>query len=187
MMSNINNLAETTQFNQRPILILVDEAHLITTNPLLAPYIVKIAKMWIKLGVWLWLATQSLDDYKSASVQMLNVMEWWVCLSFKPAEVSSMKRFKKLTIEQEQLLLSAANPKGQYKEGVVLSDNMQSLIRNVPLPLALALALALAQTEDHEKVARQQIMQQHNCTELQTAYQIAHNISKSREQGVKQI
>lgn len=176
MMSNINRIAERTQYDDRPILILVDEAHLITTNPLLAPYIVKIAKMWRKLGAWLWLATQSLDDYKDASAQMLKVMEWWVCLSFKPAEAESMKRFKKLTTEQEELLLSTVNASGQYKEGVVFSENMQTLIRNIPP----SLALALAQTEDHEKVARQKIMNETGCSELDAVYKIAEKISKAR-------
>ena len=176
MMSSINRIAEKTQYDDRPILILVDEAHLITANPLLAPYIVKIAKMWRKLGAWLWLATQSLDDYKDASAQMLKVMEWWVCLSFKPAEVESMKRFKKLTPEQEDLLLSAVNASGQYKEGVVFGENTQTLIRNIPP----SLSLALAQTEDHEKSARRKIMNELNCSEIEAVYKIADDISKSR-------
>ena len=31
------------------------------TNPLLSPYVVKITKMWRKLGAWFWLATQNID------------------------------------------------------------------------------------------------------------------------------
>lgn len=176
LMSNINVIAEKNQFEERPIIILVDEAHLITTNPLLAPYIAKIAKMWRKLGAWLWLATQSLADYPDKSKQMLSVMEWWICLSMGKAEVEELARFKTLTNEQKELLVSATKSKRQYTEGVVLSDRLESSFRNVPP----ALALALAMTEKDEKAMRQKLMQEHNITELEAVYKIADDISSSR-------
>ncbi len=63
LVNTINNLAERDQFDDREIVFATDEAHMITTNPLLAPYVVKVVKMWRKLGAWLWLATQNLDDF----------------------------------------------------------------------------------------------------------------------------
>lgn len=176
LMNNINNLVEAKQFEHRPTLILVDEAHLITTNPLLAPYIIKIAKMWRKLGAWLWLATQSLHDYKEESKQMLLVMEWWICLSINKGEVSEVGKFRKLTKEQEILLESASKSSGQYTEGVVLSDKIDVLFRNVPP----ALSLALAMTEKDEKSQRQKIMQEDNCSELEAVYKVAQKISDNR-------
>jgi len=51
----------------------------------------------------------------------------------------------------------------KYVEGVVLSDNLEALFRNVPPPLCLALAM----TEKHEKVERAQIMRERDCSELE--------------------
>jgi hypothetical protein len=80
MMSHINGLVETCQHEQRPTLVVTDEGHIITTNPLLARYVVKITKMWRKLGAWFWIATQTLEDFPDVSRSMLNMMEWWLCL-----------------------------------------------------------------------------------------------------------
>lgn len=80
---------------------------MITTNPLLAPYVIKVVKMWRKLGAWLWLATQNLEDFPSTSKKMLNMIEWWLCLVMPPEEVEEIARFKKLTQEQKAMLLSA--------------------------------------------------------------------------------
>ena len=52
MMSHINDLVEKNQHSDRPTLVVTDEGHLITTHPLLANYVVKITKMWRKLGAW---------------------------------------------------------------------------------------------------------------------------------------
>ncbi|WZB63122.1 conjugative transfer ATPase [Achromobacter xylosoxidans] len=62
LINTVNNIAERDQFLGRPIINVTDEGHIITKNPLLAPYVVKITKMWRKLGAWFWLATQNLDD-----------------------------------------------------------------------------------------------------------------------------
>ena len=48
--------------------VVTDEGHIITTNPLLARYVVKITKMWRKLGAWFWIATQNLDKEDPARV-----------------------------------------------------------------------------------------------------------------------
>lgn len=63
MTNMINNIAERDQFLGRDIVFTVDEAHIVTVNPLLSPYMTKVVKMWRKLGAWLWLATQNLKDY----------------------------------------------------------------------------------------------------------------------------
>ena len=63
------------------------------------------------------------------------------------------------------LLASARKEPGKYVEGVVLSDDFQSLFRNVPP----ALSLALANTEKHEKVERQQIKERLSCSEYEAA------------------
>ncbi|HEY9237392.1 MAG TPA: conjugative transfer ATPase, partial [Burkholderiaceae bacterium] len=50
LINTVNNIAERDQFLGRPIINVTDEGHIITKNPLLAPYVVKITKMWRKLG-----------------------------------------------------------------------------------------------------------------------------------------
>jgi hypothetical protein len=41
-MGHINDLIEQRQRDSRPTLVVTDEGHIITTNPLLAPYVVKV-------------------------------------------------------------------------------------------------------------------------------------------------
>jgi len=176
MMSHINDLVERHQHDERPTLVVTDEGHIITTNPLLARYVVKITKMWRKLGAWFWIATQNLEDFPDASRKMLNMMEWWLCLVMPKEEVEQIARFKDLTDVQRNLLLSARKEPGKYVEGVVLSDNLEALFRNVPPPLSLALAI----TEKHEKAERAEIMRKHDCTELEAVYRVAKQIAERR-------
>ncbi len=172
MMSHINDLVERHQSDERPTLVVTDEGHIITTNPLLARYVVKITKMWRKLGAWFWIATQNLEDFPDASRRMLNMMEWWLCLVMPKEEVEQIARFRELSEEQRALLLSARKEPGKYVEGVVLSDNLEALFRNMPPPLSLALAM----TEKHEKAERAAIMCERGCSELEAAHEMARRI-----------
>ncbi|MDZ7752995.1 MAG: conjugative transfer ATPase [Gammaproteobacteria bacterium] len=176
MMSHINDLVERHQSDARPTLVVTDEGHIITTNPLLARYVVKITKMWRKLGAWFWIATQNLEDFPDASRRMLNMMEWWLCLVMPKEEVEQIARFKDLNDEQRSLLLSARKEPGKYVEGVVLADNLEALFRNVPPPLSLALAM----TEKHEKAERAEIMRERRCTELEAVHVVAERIAAQR-------
>jgi hypothetical protein len=90
-------------------------------------------------------------------------------------EVEQIARFKDLTDVQRSLLLSARKEPGKYVEGVVLSDNLEALFRNVPPPLSLALAM----TEKHEKAERAAIMQERGCSELEAVHFVAEGIAKS--------
>ena len=73
LINQINGVVEREQYSSRPTFVLGDEAHLVTTNPLLAIFIVKIVKMWRKLGAWLWLATQNLEDFPDAARKLLSL------------------------------------------------------------------------------------------------------------------
>ncbi|NQD95580.1 conjugative transfer ATPase, partial [Pseudomonas sp. CrR25] len=176
LINTVNNLAERDQFLGRPIINVTDEGHIITKNPLLAPYIVKITKMWRKLGAWFWLATQNLDDLPKAAEPMLNMMEWWLCLGMPPDEVEKIAKFRELTPAQKALMLSARKEAGKFSEGVILSRSMELLFRAVPP----SLYLALAQTEPEEKAERYRLMQQHGISELDAALKIAENIDRAR-------
>lgn len=176
LMNTVNNLAERDQYLGRPIIMVTDEGHIITKNPLLAPFVVKGTKMWRKLGAWFWLATQNLADFPNAAQTMLNMIEWWICLNMPPQEIEEIARFKKLTPAQKALLLSASKEPRKYTEGVVLSKKLETLFRAVPPSLYLALAM----TEPEEKAERWALMQEHGCSELQAAFRVAEAIDRAR-------
>ncbi len=175
-LNMINNIAERDQHGAREILVTIDEAHIITTNPLLAPYLTKIVKMWRKLGAWLWLATQNLDDFPLAAKKMLNMIEWWVCLVMPKEEVNEIARFKNINDAQRALLLSASKSPKKYTEGVVFSETMETLFRIVPPSLMLSLAM----TEKHEKARRRALMDEQGITEVEAAIQVAREIDEAR-------
>ncbi|MCY4129539.1 MAG: conjugative transfer ATPase [Gammaproteobacteria bacterium] len=170
LMSHINDLVEKHQRSERQTLVVTDEGHVILTHPLLANYVVKITKMWRKFGAWFWIATQNLADFPDQSRRMLNMIEWWLCLAMPKDEIDQLARFRELTDDQRLLLASARKQPGKYVEGVVLSDELQSLFRNVPPRLSLALAM----TEKHEKVARRKLMDDLSCTEYEAACMMAN-------------
>ncbi|UNE43308.1 conjugative transfer ATPase [Serratia ureilytica] len=176
LTNTINNIAERDQYSERDIVFAVDEAHIVTVNPLLAPYMTKIVKMWRKLGAWLWLATQNLKDFPDIAEKMLNMAEWWVCLTMPPEEVNDIARFKALTEEQKAVLLSASKLSGCYTEGVVLSKKIEALFRAVPPSLYLALGM----TEKEEKAERRALMQEFGCSELEAARKVAQKLDRLR-------
>ena len=176
MMSHINDLVECYQHDARTTLVVTDEGHIITTNPLLARFVIKMNKMRCKLGAWFWIATQNLEDFPDARRKMLNMMEWWLCLVIPKEEINQIAGFKDLTDVQRSLLLSARKEPGKYVEGVVLLGNLEALFRNVPPPLSLAFAM----TEKHEKAERAVIMHEQNCSELNAVYVIAQRIAVNR-------
>lgn len=176
LISTVNNIAERDQFLGRPIVNVTDEGHIITKNPLLSPYVVKITKMWRKLGAWFWLATQNVDDLPKSAEPMLNMIEWWICLSMPPDEVEKIARFRELNSAQKALMLSARKEAGKFSEGVILSKSMEVLFRAVPP----SLYLALAQTEPEEKAERFQLMQLFGIGELEAAFKVAEKIDLAR-------
>jgi hypothetical protein len=107
---------------------------------------------------------------------MFDTIEWIICLKVKKSEAQALAELIDITDEQKELIASIGSSKGQYKEGVVISDQLSTLFRSVSMPLALSLAM----TEQSEKAVRQKIMQSNNCNEMQAAYQIADDILHSR-------
>lgn len=176
LTNHINSLGEREQHKDRDIVYAIDEAHLITTNMLLSPFVTKASKMWRKLGIWLWLATQNMADYPDTSAKMLNMCEFWMCLVMPPKEVEEIARFKTLTPEQRQMLISARKKTGAYTEGVMLATKFQYLFRVVTPSLYLALGM----TEKHEKAERRALMDKHQCSELDAAIMVARNLDNKR-------
>ncbi|MEE4678395.1 conjugative transfer ATPase [Pseudomonas alliivorans] len=176
LINTVNNIAERDQYKGRPLVNVTDEGHIITKTPLLSPYIIKITKMWRKLGAWFWLATQNIDDLPPAAAPMLNMIEWWICLNMPPDEVEKISRFRELTPAQKSLMLSARKESGKYTEGVVLSKSMEVLFRAVPPSLYLALAM----TEPEEKKQRYDLMQSMAVDELEAALEVAADLDRKR-------
>jgi hypothetical protein len=181
LIQHINGLVERDQNEARDTIVLTDEGHLITTNPLLSPYIIKITKMWRKLGCWFWIATQNLEDFPDSARRMLNMMEFWVALTMPKDEVDQTSRFKQLTEEQKHMMMQCVKVPGKYVEAVVLSDKLKTLIRIVPPSIAFALSL----TEKHEKAERQKIIREGGAKDhCEAAEVVAQNIRKERLSAV---
>ncbi|VTX60316.1 conjugative transfer ATPase [uncultured Aggregatibacter sp.] len=176
LINHINSLGEKYQHSFRPIVNITDESHIITVNPLLAKFLVKGSKMWRKLGIWLWLATQNMADFPEEAGKLLSMVEWWELLNLSNDEVEQVNRFRRLSEAQKLMLLSAKKADKKYTEGVVLATNMEALFRVVPPSLYLALGM----TEKHEKAQRKQLMMEHNCTELDAALMVAKDLDKKR-------
>ena len=173
LVDHVQTLGEAKQNEGRHIVFLTDEGHLVTTNQLLGPKIAVGTKMWRKLSIWFWLATQNLKDFPDAMSRVLSMCEWWILLTMDKSEIEEIARFKTLTAEQQLMIESAKKEPPKYTEGVILSTHKQVLFRNVPPPLAFA----LAGTEGDEKADRHRVMEQQGCSEMEAAVFIARRIA----------
>ena len=176
MLDSVQSRGEKFVHEDRPIIMLTDEGHLITTNELLGPKIAKGTKMFRKLGIWFWLATQNLKDFPNSMDRVLSMCEYWMLLTMDKSEIDEVARFRSLTAEQRKLMESARKEPPKYTEGVLISASDQLLFRNVPP----ALPIALAMTEGHEKAHRRRLMDAHGCTEMQAAQMVAKELARSR-------
>ena len=179
LIASVQSRGERFQDENRPLIMLTDEAHLITTNELLGPKIAKATKMWRKLNIWFWLATQNLKDFPDSMSRVLSMCEYWMLLTMDRSEIEEVARFRSLTTEQRSMMESARKSPGQYTEGVLISASDQMLFRNVPP----ALPIALAMTEGHEKAHRRRLMDKHGCTEMQAAQMVAIELNASRSKS----
>jgi len=177
LMNTINNLVEKYEYDPRPTIVLTDEGHIITKHPMLAPYVVKITKMWRKLGTWYWIATQNMKDFPDQAESMLNMIEWWVCLAMPVNEIEQIARFKTLSKEQREMMLSAQKNPPKFTEGVIMSTDHNVLFRNVAPVTDLALSL----TEKNEKAERFELMKEFGLkTELDAVYKKAELMREQR-------
>ncbi|NQZ49360.1 MAG: conjugative transfer ATPase [Moritella sp.] len=179
LMNHINGMGEKMQHDPsgRQIISITDEAHVITTNPMLAPFLVTAVKVQRKLGISSILATQNLTDYPNAAEKLLKMIDWWMCLCPTSKEVEEITKFKPLTATQEKMMLSCKQLPKRYTEGMILSNSLpEMLFRTIPPSLILALAL----NEKDEKADRAVLMRNHKITEVQAAYMIAEELDRLR-------
>ncbi|EPD42967.1 conjugative transfer ATPase [Delftia acidovorans CCUG 274B] len=176
LIDSVQSRGEKYQAEGRPLVKLTDEGHLITTNELLGPKLAKATKMWRKLSIWFWLATQNLRDFPDSMERVLSMCEFWMLLTMDKSEIQEVARFRNLTPEQRAMMESAKKEPPKYTEGVLISALGQWLFRNVPP----ALPIALAMTEGHEKAQRRRIMEEHGCSMVEAAYKVAEQLAEAR-------
>lgn len=180
LLQNVNGILERDQFEERHTIFLTDEGHLIMNRYLLPIIIMKATKMWRKVGGWFWLATQNIEDLSESATKMLSMIEWWVCLAMPREEVEQMSRFRDMTEEEKHMMRNAVKNPGKYVEGVLMSEKVRTLFRNVPPSLPLALAM----TEKPEKAERYQIIKEHGLSgpyaELEAAEIVGRRIRARR-------
>jgi len=176
IIDSVQSRGERFQYEGRPLVMLTDEAHLVTTSDLLGPKVAKATKMWRKLNIWLWLATQNMKDFPDSMSRVLSMCEWWLMLTMDKSEIEEVARFRSLTAEQRAMMESAVKEPPKYTEGVTLSSAFTGLFRNVPPPLSIALAM----TEGHEKADRMRLMKEHGITEVQAARLVAKQLEANR-------
>lgn len=156
ILNKILAMAEANRHLDRPIILYIDECHILLVYALIGAFLTRLAKMARKLGLWLWLATQNVSDFHKGTRRILSMSEHWIVLSVDDEEVAAIDDFRGLNKEEKQLLVSAQKSPGQYTEGVILGKRNRFLFRNVP-PLEY---LTLAMTEKDEQALFFRIMKQ---------------------------
>src|SRR5690625_5699826 len=105
-MSRISQViarAKRTKKDGRATIVLTDEAHVTTTEPLLAKYLVTLAKLLGRRdAVWLWMATQNMEDFPDDAAKILSMFEWWLVLFANAKELQELEKFKTLTPDQDR-------------------------------------------------------------------------------------
>lgn len=161
-MQRVINKAELTQNDRRDVVNIIDEAHLYTGNPLLGYQIAFAIKVARKIGLWMLLATQNVEDFAKGNdiKKALGLFEWWFLLNLEHKEVNDLSQYKELTPEQKNMILSCTKLKGCYTESVVMGNPKlvgEMLVRQVPPSLFLALAM----TDTSEKQERAKLVEKY--------------------------
>lgn len=122
-------------------------------------------------------ATQDFTDFPEEAKQVLTQAENWWLLSMEEEETKQVSRFKDLTDEEHYLIRQATIEKPNYTEATLLSKKFGCGLNRFIPPSVI---LALAQTDSDEKAARQQVMDDNQCNELDAALIIADQIAANR-------
>ncbi len=178
LLSKILAVAEANQASHRPTILILDEAHILFKNPLVAAFVILMSKVARKIGLWLIPCTQNVEDFSTVeSKKVLSMMETWLCLAVDKKEIEHMRQFKSLSDEEIALLKDIKKYPGLYSEGVLLGARYKGLFRHVPPRLALALAM----TEQTEKAERKALMQENNVDELGAAELMAKRLETVKQ------
>ncbi|WP_428775699.1 conjugative transfer ATPase [Vibrio sp.] len=177
LMQHINNLSEAYQFDERDVVSITDEAHLILNNNMLGKILTRVVKTARKLGHIPFFATQDLADLAGESKKILNNIEWFYCLNFGLEEARKVQDIKNLSDEDVHLMVSTRKLDRCYTEGVAISKHHRILFRVTPPSLMLAVAM----TESSEKAERRKLMNEIGTDdELEAVYEMANRLDKAR-------
>lgn len=176
-LTNITALGEKLQYEKRHIEVFMDEGHYWLKLLLLITGIVQATKVWRKLGIWMTFATQDFTDFPDEAKQVLTQAENWLLLSMEEEETKQISRFKNLTDEEHHLVRQAIIEKPNFTEATLISKKFGCGLNRFIPP---SIILALAQTDHDEKVERQAIMDENQCSELDAALLIAEQIEANR-------
>jgi conjugative transfer ATPase len=176
ILSKILALAEANKASGRATCLIIDEIHVILKCPMLAVFIILIAKVARKLGLWLTVCTNNMNDFSGLeSKKVLSMMETWLCLALDREEVKLLEQFKPLTEVMRDLVMDIRKYPGIYSEGVLLGKRVCGLFRNVPPRVSLSLAM----TEQDERTERKRIQKEKGLTELQAVDYIAKQLEEA--------
>ena len=182
LLSKVMAIAEAHKASFRPTFLVFDEIHIFLSSDIGIVYLVLLAKVARKFGVWLIFATQNINDFSGKARKILSMMETWICLSLDREEVAHIETFKPLTEEMKALLLSVQKFPGLYSEGVLIGKRYSGLFRNVPPRFMLALSM----TEQHERAELAKIMQENNLTsELEAVEIMACKLEEKQAKEMK--
>jgi len=183
LMNRINEDIIRRRRTGRPTVVINDEAHIVTNNPLTCDYLVNASKMWRRMGAWLWLATQTVQtDFPDRGKAILSQAEFWFVMSLDDdlPEAETIGELMNLKPDERALLMSARKERGRFVEGVMLSSQPATLFRNIPP----SICMSLAQTEQSEVAARERVREANGyCSHLEAARIIADELDEARWGG----
>ncbi len=168
LLSKVMAIAEAHKASFRPTFLVFDEIHIFLSSEIGIVYLVLLAKVARKFGVWLIFATQNINDFSGRARKILSMIETWICLSLDREEVAHIETFKPLSDEMKALLLSVQKFPGIYSEGVLIGKRYSGLFRNVPPRFMLALSM----TEQNERAELAAIMRDENLSSELEAVEI---------------
>ncbi len=182
LLSKVMAIAEAHKATFRPTFLVFDEIHIFLSSDIGIVYLVLLAKVARKFGVWLVFATQNINDFSGKARKILSMIETWICLSLDREEVAHIETFKPLSEEMKSLLLSVQKFPGLYSEGVLVGKRYTGLFRNVPPRFMLALSM----TEQHERAELAKIMKENNLTsELEAVEIMARKLEEKQAKEMK--
>ena len=182
LLSKVMAIAEAHKASFRPTFLVFDEIHIFLSSEIGIVYLVLLAKVARKFGVWLIFATQNINDFSGRARKILSMIETWICLSLDREEIAHVETFKPLSDEMKALLLSVQKFPGIYSEGVLIGKRYSGLFRNVPPRFMLALSM----TEQNERAELAAIMRDENLSsELEAVEIMAQRLEAKQAKEMK--
>lgn len=177
LLSKILTLAEKNKATGRFTLLTMDEFHIFSSLKTFMLFMILLAKVGRKFGLWLVLATQNVEDLNTDQCKkLLSIIETWVCFAIEKGQVSLISELKSLSEEIKHQLANTMQQKPLYTEGVLLGKKYTGIFRCVPPRLSLALAMS----EQDERTERMMLQKQHNIDELSAVAIIAKRLTDVR-------